>query len=95
MGDVDLWRLEHDAMIRGIARGEDGRTTVHLWTPTIEPYRVVIDLHGCSHLHVKLTSNFFYSIFCLRASLATLFFHGISNFLRENELISLGKMKTH
>jgi hypothetical protein len=29
----------------------------------------------------------------LRASLATLFFHGISNFLRENELIFLGKMK--
>jgi hypothetical protein len=25
--------------------------------------------------------------------LATLFFHGISNFLRENELIFLGKMK--
>jgi hypothetical protein len=28
-----------------------------------------------------------------RASLASPFFHGISNFLRENELISLGKMK--
>jgi hypothetical protein len=23
--------------------GEDGRTMVHLWTPTIGPYRVVID----------------------------------------------------
>jgi hypothetical protein len=29
-----------------------------------------------------------------RASLATLFSHGISNFPRENKLISLGKRKT-
>jgi hypothetical protein len=29
----------------------------------------------------------------LRASLTSTFFHGISNFPRENELISLGKMK--
>jgi hypothetical protein len=31
--------------------------------------------------------------YTLRASLASTFFHGISNFPRENELISLRKMK--
>jgi hypothetical protein len=28
-----------------IARGEDGQNTVHLWTPTIGSYRVVIDIY--------------------------------------------------
>jgi hypothetical protein len=39
-------RLEHDAQgddSWDCARGRTGRTTVHLWTPTIGSYRVVID----------------------------------------------------
>jgi hypothetical protein len=37
--------------------------------------------------------QFIVFLFSFRASLVSTFFHGISNFLRENELISFGKIK--
>jgi hypothetical protein len=37
--------------------------------------------------------QFIVFLFSFRASLTSTFFHGISNFSRENELISFGKMK--
>jgi hypothetical protein len=39
------------AGIPEIAREEDGQNTMHLWTPTIRSYRVVIDTH--THTFLK------------------------------------------